>query len=159
MLPKAKFVEREKQAEIESQKKILALNKEVMYKHQIVNVSIGVVAVLVFALAVMLAKHNRQRKMVNDILDERVRQRTQELEINRDALQRAWHERDVLVAKTSSDIKGFVATVKGLCFLGLKDVDHPNAADYFNKMNKASDQLSEQLGKMSYIQESGSFNV
>ena len=47
-----------------------------------------------FLFSVILAKNDKQEQQRNKLLDQRVMDRTKELEMNRDALQRAWQERD-----------------------------------------------------------------
>jgi tetratricopeptide (TPR) repeat protein len=150
MKVEAEHLEKENKARIEFQSKILTLNEEVIFRQKIVNVSVGMVALLVIILAFVLAKGNRQKRIANRLLDEKVKQRTHQLELNQDALQRAWQERDALINMASIDIKSSIATIKGLCLLGKKDIDHPNAQQYLNKMDRASDHLSEILNRMFY---------
>ncbi len=146
----ADHLEKENRAKIEFQNRILALNDQVIHSQKIVNFSVGTIAFLLIILAILLAKSNRQKRIANRLLDEKVRERTQTLVVNRDALQRVCEEHDALILKASSDIKSSIATIKGLCFLGLKGIDHPNAAQYLGKMDSVSDQLSDVLNKMFY---------
>ena len=78
----------------------------------------GAIAFLVIIISVILAKNNKHKQLINKLLDERVKERTRELEMNRDALQRAWQERDALISKASSDIQSSIATLKGVVFPG-----------------------------------------
>ena len=57
-------------------------------------------------------------------------------------IQRAWQERDMLISKASADIKSSIATIKGLCVLGKKEIDHPRASEYWARLDKTSDSLS-----------------
>src|SRR5688572_19806781 len=84
MKAEAEYQERENRSRIESQNKILALNKEVIYRQKIANASVGAIAVLVIILSVILAKNNRHKQLINRLLDERVKERTRELEMNRE---------------------------------------------------------------------------
>ncbi len=144
------YQEKENRTRIESQNKILALNEEVMYRQKIANASVGAIAFLVIILSVILAKNNQHKQFVNKLLDERVKERTKELEMNRDALQRAWQERDVLISKASSDIQSSIATLKGLCFLGAREIDHPKATEYWKQLDNTSNGLSAIMNKMHY---------
>lgn len=147
----AAFTEREHQAKLDAQNRILALNNEIILRQKVVNIFIGVVAVLVIILAIVLARSNKQKRIANNVLDEKVRQRTRELEANRDALQRAWQEKDLLITKASNDIRSSMATVKGLCFVGSKEIDHPKASEYFQKINVTSDQFADVVNLFSSI--------
>ncbi|HZB14374.1 MAG TPA: hypothetical protein VE467_15140, partial [Chryseolinea sp.] len=150
------YQERENRGRIESQNKILALNEEVMYRQKIVNASVGAIACLVIGISLMLAKNNREKRLRNKLLDEQVMERTKELEMNRDALQRAWQERDVLISKASSDIQSSIATIKGLCSIGSKEIDHPLATEYWKQLDNTSNGLSAVLNKMIYSYKIGS---
>ena len=117
----AEYLEKENKAKIESQAKILALNEEVILRQRYLNVVIGLVALLLVALATVLVKINNQTRRLNQLLDKKVKERTQELELNRDVLLRACNERDIIISKAASDIRSSFVTIKGLCHLGLKD--------------------------------------
>ncbi len=150
MKAEVEYQEKENRTRIESQNKILALNEEVMYRQKIANASVGAIAFLVIILSVILAKNNQHKQFVNKLLDDRVKERTKELEMNQDALHRAWQERDVLISKASSDIQSSIATLKGLCSLGAREIDHPKATEYWKQLNNTSNGLSAIMNKMQY---------
>jgi tetratricopeptide (TPR) repeat protein len=142
MKVEAEHLEKENKAKIDSQNKILTLNIEVIARQKFLNVFIGIIAILLVALAIILIKNNKEKRMANMMLDKKVKERTQELELNRDALQRACEARDILLHKTSADITNSLATLKGLCLVGLKDVDEPRARQYLDKMDTTADNFS-----------------
>lgn len=148
MKVQANHLEREHKIKIESQHKILALNEQIIYRQRILSITIGAIALLVLLLAILLAKSNKQKRKVNQLLDTRVRERTKELEVNRDKLERAWLERDAIIHRASIDIRSSIATIKGLCILGMKDIDHPDAKDYFSKVDSTSDRLSGVISRI-----------
>jgi tetratricopeptide (TPR) repeat protein len=150
MKAEASYVEKENKARIESQNKILVLNEEVIYRQKIANASFGATACLVLILSFVLAKNNRQKQLRNKLLDVQVKERTKELEMNRDALERAWQERDVLISKASSDIQSSIATLKGLSSLGAREIDHPKATEYWKQLDNTSNGLSAIMNKMHY---------
>jgi tetratricopeptide (TPR) repeat protein len=142
MKVEADHLEKENKSKIEFQNKILLLNQEVITRQKFLNIFTGIIAMLLVVLAIVLIKSNRQKRKIHYLLDEKVKERTHDLELNRDALQRACEARDALLHKTSSDINHSLATVKGLCLLGLKDIEDPHARQYLEKMNTASDNFS-----------------
>ena len=79
--------------------------------------------------------------MANQLLEQKVKERTVELEQNRDALQRSLEERDIQAKKISTDIKSSLATIKGLCAVGLKDIEAQGANQYISKIDGTSDHL------------------
>ena len=69
----AEHLEKENKAKIESQAKILALNEEVILRQKYLNVVIGLVALLLVALATVLVKINNQTRRLNQLLDKKVK--------------------------------------------------------------------------------------
>ncbi len=55
----AEHLEKENKARIDSQNKILELNEEVIFRQKFLNIFIGVIAILLVALAILLVKSNR----------------------------------------------------------------------------------------------------
>jgi len=141
MRVEADYIGRENQAKVDAQNKILALNEDVIIRQRYVNIFIGVVAVLLVILAYILVRMNRQKKTANQLLELRVRERTRELEVNRDLLARSLEERSIEMQRISVDVKRNIATIKGLCILGMKDSVGPNTSEYIDKIDDTSDQL------------------
>ena len=149
------YIERESRARIEAQNKIMALNNEIMVRQRIANVAIGVVALFGILLAIMFARRNKAKQLANRILDEKVTERTRELQINQDALERAWNERDLLIHRVSTDIQSSIATIKGLCFLGQHEVDHAKMEDYWTRIGSTSERLSSIFHRLSHHKQIG----
>jgi tetratricopeptide (TPR) repeat protein len=147
----AEHLEKENLTKIESQNKILALNNEVILIHKFLNVFVGVVALLLIALIFVLIKSNQLKQKHNILLDKKVQERTHQLQLNHDSLQRASQERDILLQKISSDINNALVTLKGLCSLGMKDIQDPHALEYISKMNTTSESFSNILKKLHFI--------
>jgi hypothetical protein len=152
----AEHLEKENKAKIETQNKILALNQQVMVRQKYLNVFVGIVALLLVIITIMLVKSNRQKQRINSLLDKKVRERTQQLESNRDELQRACEERDILINKTSIDIRNALATIRGLCGVALKDIQDPTALQYMAKVDAVGNTFS---GTLSRLQLSKSANL
>jgi hypothetical protein len=85
------------------------------------------------------------------LLDKKVQERTHQLQINHDSLQRASQERDILLQKISTDINNALVTLKGLCSLGMKDIQDPHALEYISKMHTTSESFSNILTKLHFI--------
>jgi tetratricopeptide (TPR) repeat protein len=147
----AEHLEKENLVKIESQNKILALNKEVIRTQKFLNIFIGIVALLLVVLIIVLIKSNRLKQKHNILLDKKVQERTHQLQLNHDSLQRASQERDILLQKISSDINNALVTLKGLCSLGMKDIQDPHALEYISKMNTTSESFSKILTKLHLI--------
>ncbi len=98
-------------------------------------------------LAIALFRNNRQKQKRNFLLDQRVRERIQELQTNRDALHRALEEREILITRAAMKINTSPATLKGLCILGSNDVE--DAREYLKKVTPALDNLGDIVARFS----------
>lgn len=147
----AEHLEKENLAKIESQNKILTLNAEIISTHKLLNIFVGIVALLLIVLIIVLVKSNRLKQKHNVLLDKKVQERTHQLRLNHDSLQRASQERDILLEKISADIGRALATLQGLCAVGMKDLQEPNAREYISKMHSTSDSFSHILAKLQFI--------
>jgi hypothetical protein len=148
----ADYVQRENEAKITSQNQVILLKEEVIRRQNLLNASVSVIAVVLIVLAIVLLKNNKQRKMINELLELRVKERTKELELNRNELQRSVSERDLLIEKTAQSIRSSLASIKGICEVGLKDISEPSARLYIQKVEETSDSLSNTLNALSQIQ-------
>jgi hypothetical protein len=144
----AEHIEKESRAKIEAQQKILSLNGEIIQRQKYLNLFIGIVALLLVLLTIILVRSNKQKQRLNQLLDRRVNERTQELQLNRDVLQRACDERDVLLQKIAADIRSSIATIKGLCNLAKKDVSQVDR--YLDEVNAATDSFYSTARKITY---------
>ena len=101
------FNEREHAIEVAHNEQLLAKQKA-----QIVLTAIICVLSIFIAIGLFIMLRGKQR--ANKRLDQRVLDRTKELELHKDALERAYHEQSELIAKTSQSIKSALATQRGL---------------------------------------------
>jgi C4-dicarboxylate-specific signal transduction histidine kinase len=145
MRVEGEYLERENTAKIEAQNEILTLNEAIIFRQRLVTIFVGIAAVLLVALTIVLYKHNQRRRLANQLLEIRVRERTRELEQNRDSLQHTLDERSVVFRKISMEFRAALATVKGLCSLGLADEESENQRQYLRKINHTSEELLRTL--------------
>lgn len=138
----AEYQERENKAKIASQEQILSLKERVIRQQNITNIIIGGIALLLIMLATILYRANRQKRMINKILDQKVNERTIALEKSRETLLQASMDVDELIESTSIDINTSLQTIKLLCTHGLQKVNDPNARQYISKIDSTSDQLA-----------------
>jgi len=141
MKVEAEFLERENKDKIEAQAKILELSDEVITRQRALNIVIGIVAVLSFAIAVVLTQNVKQKRLANLLLEQKVKERTTELETHHLNLLKSLDERNQQVKRITSEIKSSMATIKGLCQLSLQDGSVSNRGQYITKIERASDTL------------------
>ena len=136
----AEFSARENIAKIESQEKLMTLQQETINQHKSLNYLIGIVALLTLGLALIFYRMNWQKQQINKILDRRVRERTGELERNRDELKHAHDEQAIVLKKVSSDLTSSSATLKGLYHVAMHDL-LPEQAIYFKEAQHTAERI------------------
>ena len=117
MKVEVEYLERENNAKIETQNEILALNQAVILRQRVVNAFVGVIAFLLVIVAVILVRMNRIKRTANQLLEQKVWERTRELEQNRDVLLRSLNERDVVFQKVSTRHQEFPCHHQGIVFV------------------------------------------
>ena len=141
MRVESEYLERENKAKIDAQAQILALNEEIIFSQRILNSFTGIIVVLLASITFILIRNNRQRRADNLILEQKVKERTIELERNNDALLRLLQEQAVIFQKASAEVRSAMATIKGLCAVGLADSDSSFDGQYVRKIEATSEQL------------------
>lgn len=135
------YISREHRAKTLAKNQILSLNQEVINRQKLLNVFIGAFAILSMVLVFILLKNNRARSEANRRLEDRVRERTDELERNRHLLERSLYQRNIQMTRVSNDVKQTLVTIKGLCFLGIKETEDVMISEYMQKIDLTSDKL------------------
>jgi tetratricopeptide (TPR) repeat protein len=141
----ADYLERENKAKIESQNEVLILKEKIIAGQQTIIILTGALVLILGVLAGLLIRVNKHRKATNRLLDQRVKERTMELETSRDELIKRNYETELLISKASNDIRSSIATLKGLCTVGLSDINDPKARDYLYKVDSISHKLSNTI--------------
>ena len=146
MRVQTQFAERENLARIQSQSNILALQEEAIQRQKLLNVLIGAVAFLATVLVIVLYRSNRHKQRVNTILDKRVRERTFELEKNRDELKHSHDEKDLILKRVSSDLTSSWATLNGLSNLAARELPAEQAI-YFREAEATAERMISCVNK------------
>lgn len=150
MALQAEYDQKENKAKLESQNKLLALNKDVINRQRWLNILAITTVLLLLALASALFKNNRQKKKTNLLLEQKVRERTKALEEIHQLVERSYIEQTNLLLKVYSDIKGPLTTMKGLCSLALPELsDKPSAKQYMLQLGTTTEQLSNIVNRLS----------
>lgn len=91
-----------------------------------------------------LAGYNRQ-------LEEKVAERTNDLNLSNKALRQVNEELDNFIYKTSHDIRGPLATLKGMCNVALMDVNDETAISYLKKLDVTADRMNTILTRLMIV--------
>ncbi len=160
-----KYEERENLATIKSKEVIITQQRDL-------NVAIAVISFLAGLLILVLQRGNRNIKRVNAKLSEakqiiqqqnealgnknkeldiEVERKTEDLASANHSLQQVNAELDNFIYKTSHDIRGPLASLKGICNVALMDVKDPLAISYLNKLDITAERLNSILTRLVII--------
>ncbi|MEQ8303670.1 MAG: tetratricopeptide repeat-containing sensor histidine kinase [Cyclobacteriaceae bacterium] len=166
------YSERENLKTIAAKDQVLLLQEEIIARQRSQYFFIITITALIVGLALVLYWSNRKQRKANaalaeakatierqnallqdanHALEEKVIQRTQELHSSNESLRRANEEMDNFIYKTSHDIRGPLASLKGICNVALMDVKDPVALDYFHKLDVSSIKLNNTLSRLLII--------
>lgn len=150
----------------------IAAKEEVIERQRKLNLAVVVIAVLSGLLVFVLFRSNQIKKKVNNALSEAkvtienqnkqltilnkslekmVDARTMELQVANEALKRVNDELDNFIYKTSHDIRGPLASLKGMCNVAIMDVKDELALSYFYKLDATAERLNTILTRLLII--------
>ncbi len=151
---------------------IIASKEEALVRQRKFNVAVAIIAVLAGTIVFVLYRSNLVKKKVNKALSEAketiedqnrqltslnrnlermVDARTIELQVANEALKRVNDELDNFIYKTSHDIRGPLASLKGMCNVAIMDVKDTLALDYFQKLDATAERLNTILTRLLII--------
>lgn len=154
----------------------IADKEEALRRQRNLNIAIGVIAMLAALLGFVLYRSNVVTRRVNSALSEakevierqnlklqninreldaKVKEKTADLLTANEGLDKANkslsqvnEELDNFIYKTSHDIRGPLASLKGICSVALMDVKDPLALDYLSKLDVSSGRLNVILTRL-----------
>jgi len=153
-------------------KAIIASKEQVIKQQRDLNFAIAIIAILAGLLILVLQRGNRNIKQVNaklseaketiqeqnrllegknKDLDRQVAEKTVDIERVNLSLKQVNDELDNFIYKTSHDIRGPLASLKGMCNVALLDVKDPIALDYLRKLDTTAERLNTILTRLLII--------
>ncbi len=166
------YSERENLKTIAAKDQVLLLQEEIIARQRSQYFFIITITALIVGLALVLYWSNRKQRRANAALaeakatierqnvllqdanhelEEKVIKRTRELHSSNESLRKANEEMDNFIYKTSHDIRGPLASLKGICNVALMDVKDPVALTYFHKLDVSSIKLNNTLSRLLII--------
>lgn len=145
------YEERENIKTIAEKNAVLALKEETLKRQRAETQYAIVVSVLVFALAILMLILFRITRKANARLEERVDARTKELNDTVETLAKVNGELDNFIYKTSHDIRGPLASLKGICNVAIMDVKDDVALNYLQKLDVTAERLNTILTRLLII--------
>lgn len=156
------YAQRENLAIIAEKNSILALNEKLISQQRSFNILLGIIVVLSTTLVIVVYQNYRKIKAVNaelatakqiiedhnKFLDQLVEQKTKELVNSNEALVKVNDELDNFIYKTSHDIRGPLASLKGMVNLAIMDVKDEKALGYLQKLDLTAEKLNMILTRL-----------
>lgn len=145
-IEQTKFAERENLEIIKEKERSLK-------SQRIFSYTIAGLVILCFLFIYMLLKSSRTIRRLNSKLAQEVEKKTNELTAVNLNLKQVNAELNNLIQKTSNDILGPLATIKGICNVAILDMKDPLALSLLNKLDISADKLSQVLEKFTHVNE------
>ena len=126
----------ESKAEIEAQKENLEKKNKQLAEAQIT-----------------IENKNRELENINYDLDNKVKERTYELDKSNRELEKAVKDLDQFIYKTSHDLRGPIATMQGIINIGIIESTDQKSKGYFETLHKVSNNLNHVLSRLIEVHE------
>jgi signal transduction histidine kinase/Flp pilus assembly protein TadD len=149
--------------------KTIANKEEVIQQQRSLYLAFVIIAILATFLIFVLYRSNRVKRKVNQALsdakaiiedqnqqllssnfslDRELKEKNTELEKANESLLRVNEELDNFIYKTSHDIRGPLASLKGMCNVALMDVKDALALNYLKKLDITAEKLNTILTRL-----------
>lgn len=148
MKVEAAFLERENRAKLAAQGRVLELRNDIIARQKVLNIVAGVVAILLISVVLLLNQNIKQKRRTTCVLEQKVKERTLELENKHYLLLKSMQERNIEVQRMSSEIRSSLATIKGLGVLVFHDLGTTNASNYLARIEETSNNLIQGLNRV-----------
>ncbi len=156
------YAQRENLSIIAAKDQVLELKEEVITQQSLLNWLLIAVISLASVLGVVIYRNYRQAKAVNKVLasakkiieeqnlllDREVQDKTRELVDTNKSLVKVNDELDNFIYKTSHDIRGPLASLKGMVNLAIMDVKDEKALGYLSKLDLTAEKLNSILTRL-----------
>ncbi len=142
------YEERENIKTIAEKDEVLKLKEEVISRQRQQNVFIFAITLLILGLAIVLMWAGKLQRKANRLLADSRANLARKVDERTAELLRANKELDHFIYKTSHDIRGPLATFKGLCLIALSDIKDAVGLDLVKKLDLTADKMNTILTRL-----------
>ena len=142
------YEERENIKTIKAKDEVLKLKEEIIGRQKQEYIFIFAITILILSLAVALMWAGKLQRKANRLLVDSRANLARKVDERTAELLRSNQELDHFIYKTSHDIRGPLATFKGLCLVALTDVKDPVGLDLVQKLDITADKLNTILNRL-----------
>lgn len=145
------YEERENIKTIAEKDEVLRLKEEVIRRQSQQYIFIFAITLLILGLAIALMWAGRLQRNANRLLADSRANLARKVDERTAELLRVNKELDHFIYKTSHDIRGPLATFKGLCLIALTDVKDPIGLDLVQKLDLTADKMNTILSRLQIV--------
>lgn len=159
------YEERENLKTIAAKDQVLTLQQDIIARQKSQYAFIITITFLSIGLALVMYRANQFQRKANQqlavaketiqnqnlVLEQQVKERTKELFESNESLSKANDELDNFIYKTSHDIRGPLASLKGMCNVAMLDVKDKLALQYLEKLDTSAAKLNAILSRLLII--------
>lgn len=143
----ASFYEQNNRSTIETQQDLLLLKQQSINQERIIVVFLVVLTVLLVLLIFLFWSNISERRKVNQLLDQKVRSRTHELEESYRRLEKMSIEQQENINSLGRKMQSGMATLKGIAEVAKLDTEDPKALGYISKIEREAEKLHDLSAK------------
>ncbi len=126
----------------------LIMLKESQSRQQKIIIAISITLLLVLmTLCILLWKVIRMKSNLNQLLDQKVRSRTEALQQSYIRLERVSFEQKQNLIRLNSKFHSCMATLKGITAVAKRDIDDPKGLNYISKIEQEAEKLNQAASK------------
>lgn len=134
----SEYLERGNKGKIDEQEQLLVLQDQVIKRINAFNILVIVMTVLLALLLYVLYRSNIEKKLANQLLEQWVRERTVTLEQSYLLFKQSSSMKDARLTKTLRAVKQHMATLRGLCNVGLRNGNESPTGNHFQQLATAT---------------------
>lgn len=144
----AEHEQRENTRVIAEKNEVLTLQAQLLEKQKLQTYLSGLIAALLLILTVVIYWNYREKLSINKRLDQKVKERTEELrEVNND-LTKAYELRESAIRRTWQDTQGIILGMYGLCHAAQLDLADDKAKEYIHRFEESASRLTSLFSKI-----------
>ncbi|HAC26037.1 MAG TPA: hypothetical protein DCE81_14075 [Cytophagales bacterium] len=133
---------------ISDQKKLANLQQQLIAQHVFQKRLTISIAILLSVIVILLVLGYIRKVRFENLLESKVKQRTLELEANRNELQLALHQHRQFIQHVCLDAKGITDNLTGLRHLADLDITDPQAREYFSQIGSINNRMFQLLNQL-----------
>lgn len=130
------YLQRENEARIEAQQELIRLKEQIVNRQVVLNWLAGFVVVTAMILLFFVYRNYRLKKNSNLILEQKIVERTHELDLRVALLLKALNEKELAITRLMSIITETTNSLKGIVSVACIDGSHHQPESFFRILDK-----------------------